>query len=76
MELNSDLIFSPAIPSEIHGVKLLRQTSDVKLAELGVTSWPLSVFFPIYSLDFFMYISLAYICRIRHLLVFFLSFNA
>ncbi|CAL9232296.1 unnamed protein product [Arabidopsis halleri] len=41
MELNGDSIFSPAIPSEIHGVKLLRQTSDVKLVELGVTSWPL-----------------------------------
>lgn len=48
MEPNRDSIFAPAIPIDIHGVKLLRQTSDAKLAELGVASWPLSVFFPIF----------------------------
>ncbi|XP_010455427.1 PREDICTED: uncharacterized protein LOC104737029 [Camelina sativa] len=41
MELNLDSIFAPAVPNEIHGIKLLRQTSDAKLAELGVASWPL-----------------------------------
>ncbi|XP_010421948.1 PREDICTED: uncharacterized protein LOC104707317 [Camelina sativa] len=41
MELNHDSIFAPAVPNEIHGIKLLRQTSDAKLAELGVVSWPL-----------------------------------
>ncbi|CAH2070885.1 unnamed protein product [Thlaspi arvense] len=41
MEPNCDLIFAPAIPTDIHGIKILRQPSDSKLAELGVTSWPI-----------------------------------
>ncbi|CAE6130899.1 unnamed protein product [Arabidopsis arenosa] len=28
------------IRTEIHGVKILRQASDTKLAQLGVASWP------------------------------------
>lgn len=44
MELNYDLIFAPDIPTDIHGIKILRQPSDAKLAELGVASWPMSVF--------------------------------
>lgn len=35
------------IPTEIHGVKILRQASDTKLAQLGVASWPKSVTFSI-----------------------------
>ncbi|XP_006286584.2 uncharacterized protein LOC17884415 [Capsella rubella] len=27
-------------PIDIHGVKILRQASDAKLAQLGVSSWP------------------------------------
>ena len=53
MELNHDSIFAPEVPTEIHGVKVMRQTSDAKLAELGVTSWQLSVFFPILLISFF-----------------------
>ncbi|CAA7033231.1 unnamed protein product [Microthlaspi erraticum] len=41
MELNYDSIFAPAIPIDIHGMKILRQPSDAKLAELGVASWPI-----------------------------------
>ncbi|KFK32003.1 hypothetical protein AALP_AA6G187400 [Arabis alpina] len=33
--------------SEIHGVKILHQPSDTKLAQLGVASWPKSVPFSI-----------------------------
>ncbi|KAF2577874.1 hypothetical protein F2Q68_00002251 [Brassica cretica] len=31
---------SDSNPIEIHGVKILRQPSDSKLAQLGVSSWP------------------------------------
>ncbi|OAP00895.1 hypothetical protein AXX17_AT4G11530 [Arabidopsis thaliana] len=54
MELNHDSIFAPEVPTEIHGVKVMRQTSDAKLAELGVTSWQLSVFFPILLTFFYI----------------------
>ncbi|CAH2070883.1 unnamed protein product [Thlaspi arvense] len=36
----SDSNLASVIPIEIHGVKILRQASDTKLAELGVASWP------------------------------------
>ncbi|ESQ38537.1 hypothetical protein EUTSA_v10029048mg [Eutrema salsugineum] len=36
----SESSFASAIPTEIHGVKILRQASDAKLAQLGVASWP------------------------------------
>ncbi|CAH8303170.1 unnamed protein product [Eruca vesicaria subsp. sativa] len=41
MEPNFDLVFAPAIPTDVHGVKILRQPSDTKLVELGVASWPI-----------------------------------
>ncbi|CAF2125092.1 hypothetical protein HID58_010557 [Brassica napus] len=40
MEPNCDSVFAPAIPTDIHGVKILRKPSDAKLVELGVASWP------------------------------------
>ncbi|VVB08708.1 unnamed protein product [Arabis nemorensis] len=41
MEPNCDSIFAPAIPTEILGIKILKQPSDAKLTELGVASWPI-----------------------------------
>ncbi|XP_056861945.1 uncharacterized protein LOC108846318 isoform X1 [Raphanus sativus] len=41
MEPNCDSVFAPAIPTDIHGVKILKQPSDAKLVELGVASWPI-----------------------------------
>ncbi|KAF8105927.1 hypothetical protein N665_0151s0020 [Sinapis alba] len=41
MEPNCDSVFAPAIPTDIHGIKILKQPSDAKLVELGVASWPI-----------------------------------
>ncbi|EOA23000.1 hypothetical protein CARUB_v10003747mg [Capsella rubella] len=41
MELNRDSSFALAVSTEIHGIKIFKQTPDAKLAELGVASWPL-----------------------------------
>uniref|UniRef100_A0A1J3E164 (S)-ureidoglycine aminohydrolase cupin domain-containing protein n=1 Tax=Noccaea caerulescens TaxID=107243 RepID=A0A1J3E164_NOCCA len=37
---SDDSDFDSAIPTEIHGVKIFRQASDTKLAQLGVATWP------------------------------------
>lgn len=62
MEPNCDSIFTPAIPTEIHGIKILKQPSDAKLTELGVASWPMSVHVSIHSFEFKKKIYISRVC--------------